>query len=240
MHPDRRRPKEGVNNEGPHPNPHPIDDVTAERLRVAFRRFNPFMVAMWRLGLGRWMNVWPAGSGRIFVLGHTGRRTGRRRWTPLNYAIVDGELYCTAGFGTGSDWYRNVMAEPRVEVWPPGERWVGIVEDISDHPERIRLLREVLVASGFAARAAGIDPLRMDDETLAAATTPYCLLRIRRAAGAEPLPAHPRPGDLSWWWAVPVASAAALAARPRLRRTSPDSRCSPWPRRCRRSAYRAR
>ena len=94
------------------------------------------MVAMWRLGLGRWMNVWPAGSGRIFVLGHTGRRTGSRRWTPLNYAIVDGELYCTAGFGTGSDWYRNVKAEPRVEVWTPGERWVGIVEDVSDHPAR--------------------------------------------------------------------------------------------------------
>ncbi|HEY8651926.1 MAG TPA: nitroreductase family deazaflavin-dependent oxidoreductase [Dermatophilaceae bacterium] len=206
-----------MNNEGPHPSRHPRDDVTAERLRVAFRRFNPFMVAMWRLGLGRWMNVWPAGSGRIFVLGHTGRRTGSRRWTPLNYAIVDGELYCTAGFGTGSDWYRNVMAEPRVEVWPPGERWVGIVDDVSDHPERIRLLREVLVASGFAARVAGIDPRRMDDETLAAATAPYCLLRIRRAAGAEPLPAplpaHPRPCDLSWWWAVVAAFAVARRAR---------------------------
>jgi hypothetical protein len=144
-----------------------MDDATADRLRGVFRRINPFMVAMWRLGLGRWVNVWPVGSGRIFVLGHTGRRTGSRRWTPLNYAIVDGELYCTAG---------------------------------------------------FAARAAGIDPRRMDDESLAAAATPYCLLRIRRAAGAEPLPAplpaHPRPGDLSWWWAV-VAFAAAVAGERR-------------------------
>ena len=190
-----------------------MDDATAERLRGVFRRINPFMAAMWRLGLGRWVNVWPAGSGRIFVLGHTGRRTGSRRWTPLNYAIVDGELYCTAGFGTGSDWYRNVMAQPRVEVWPPGERWVGIVEDVSDDPQRIRLLREMLVASGFAARAAGIDPRRMDEESLAAATRPYCLLRIRRAAGAEPLPAHPRPGDRRWWWAVVAAFVVALRAR---------------------------
>ncbi len=187
-----------------------MDDATAEQLRVAFRRFNPFMVAMWRLGLGRWMNVWPAGSGRIFVLGHTGRRTGSRRWTPLNFAIVDGELSCTAGFGTGSDWYRNVKAEPRVEVWTPGERWVGIVEDVSDHPERIRLLREVLVASGFAARVAGTDPRRMDDESLAAVTSPYRLLRIRRVADAAPLPAHPRPGDLTWWWAVVAGSVVAL------------------------------
>ncbi len=193
-----------------------MDDATAERLRAAFRHINPFMVAMWRLGLGRWVNVWPAGPGRIFVLGHTGRRTGSRRWTPLNYAMVDGELYCTAGFGTASDWYRNVMAQPRVEVWPPGERWVGVVEEVSDHPERIPLLREVLVASGFAARVAGIDLRRMDDKSLVAATSPYRLLRIRRAAGADPLPlpAHPRPGDLSWWWAV-VAFAAAVALRAR-------------------------
>lgn len=31
--------------------------------------------------------------------------------------MVDGQLYCTATFGTASDWYHNVMAEPRVEVW---------------------------------------------------------------------------------------------------------------------------
>ena len=30
--------------------------------------------------------------GRIMVLVHTGRRSGRRRWTPVNFAIVDGEV----------------------------------------------------------------------------------------------------------------------------------------------------
>ena len=194
-----------------------MDEVTAKRLKAAFRYLNRFMVSMWRLGLGRWVNAWPDGSGRIFVLGHTGRRTGRRLWTPLNYAMVDGQLYCTAGFGATSDWYRNVMAEPRVEVWPPGERWAGLVEEVSDHPEHIRLLREVLVASGFAARAAGIDPRRMNDEELAASTASYPLLRVRRTAGAGPLPANPRPGDLSWVWAVAAGSAVAVSARRAMR-----------------------
>jgi deazaflavin-dependent oxidoreductase (nitroreductase family) len=198
-----------------------MDPATAERLRAAFRYVNRLMVALWRLGLGRWVNVWPSGSGRIFVLGHTGRRTGTRRWTPLNYANVDGQLYFTAGFGPSSDWYRNVMAEPRVEVWPPGARWAGVVDEVSDHPQRTRLLREVLVASGFAARAAGIDPRRMDDEQLAAATSTYRLLRIRRAAGAGPLPAHPRPGDLNWFWAVVAGSAVALVVH----RATPHTPC---------------
>ncbi|MBK7622453.1 MAG: hypothetical protein IPJ14_07245 [Kineosporiaceae bacterium] len=51
-----------------------------------FRYLNRFMVMMWRLGLGRLVNVWPRGSGRMLVLGDTGRRSGLRRWTPLNYA----------------------------------------------------------------------------------------------------------------------------------------------------------
>lgn len=203
-----------------HERPHALDDAAAARLKARFRYANRVMVAMWRLGLGRWVNIWPAGSGRILVLGHTGRRTGLRRWTPLNYAIVDGQVYCVAGFGATSDWYRNITAEPRVEVWLPGERWIGAVDEVSDHPERVRLKREVLVASGFAARAAGIDPRHMDDEALAAATASYCLLRIRRVAGAVPMPAHPRPADRAWWWAAAGMPAGAFAVRRACRRVS--------------------
>lgn len=188
-----------------------VDDVAAMRAKAAFRLVNRLMVALWRLGLGRWVNAWPAVSGRILVIGHTGRRTGLRRWTPLNYAEVDGHLYCTAGFGVSSDWYRNVIAEPQVEVWLPGERWIGVVDEVSDHPERLRLLRAVLMASGFAAPVAGIDPRCLDDEALASATSVYRLLRIRRVASAGSLPAHPRPGDRAWWCAV--AAGAGLCWR---------------------------
>ena len=187
------------------------------RAPAVFRRVNPAMVALWRLGLGRLINMWPSGSGRILVVGHTGRRTGLRRWTPLNYTESDGSIYCVAAYGKGSDWYRNITADPRVEVWPPGQRWLGLVEDVSDVPERVRLIRKVLRASGFAARAAGLDPKHMDDETFAAATSSYRLLQIRPATGGRPLPEHPRPGDLAFWWAAPVAAAALWAAGRRTR-----------------------
>jgi deazaflavin-dependent oxidoreductase (nitroreductase family) len=174
------------------------------------------MVALWRLGLGRWVNVWPHGSGRILVLGHTGRRTGRRRWTPLNYAEVDGELYCTAGFGSGSDWYRNVLTQPQVELWLPGRRTLARVHEVSDHPQRTTLLREVLLASGFAAGLAGVDP-RATDARLAAATESYRLLRLQPVVGEVELPDHPRPGDWAWCWAVLAALAVVRVAahRPR-------------------------
>jgi len=33
------------------------------------------------------------------VITHTGRKTGRKRRTPVNYAVVRDDVYCTAGFG---------------------------------------------------------------------------------------------------------------------------------------------
>ncbi|MGB9897948.1 MAG: hypothetical protein ACPLTO_08595, partial [Thermanaerothrix sp.] len=73
-----------------------------------FRSFNRFMVLLWRLGLGPWFNFWPTLSGRILVLVHSGRRSGKRYYTPLNYALRNGEIYCVAGFGPTCDWYRNL------------------------------------------------------------------------------------------------------------------------------------
>ena len=69
----------------------------------------------------------------------------------LRVGTVDGELYCTAGFGRISDWYRNIRAQPKVEIWLPHGRWMGEVEDITDSPNYIYLMRQVLIGSGFAA-----------------------------------------------------------------------------------------
>ena len=43
------------------------------KLRQSFKQLNKFMLLMWRLGFGRWFNVWPEGFGQIMVITHTGR-----------------------------------------------------------------------------------------------------------------------------------------------------------------------
>ncbi len=178
---------------------------TEERLRQGFKQFNRFMLFLWRLGLGRWVNGWPDVGGRIMVITHTGRKTGLRRRTPVNYAIVDGELYCTVGFGSVSDWYRNIKAKPEVEVWLPDGWWTGVAEEVTDATTQIPLLRQVLISSGLAARAAGIDPVVMTNEELDAATRSYRLIHIRRTA-ARTGPGGP--GDLAWVW--PLATLILL------------------------------
>jgi deazaflavin-dependent oxidoreductase (nitroreductase family) len=156
---------------------------------------------MWRLGLGPLVNFCPAVSGRIMVVTHTGRKTGLKRHSPVNYALVDGELYCIAGFGPTSDWYRNMATNPKVDVWLPVGWWAGLAKDISKSERRLSVVRQVLIASGAAARVAGIDPIRMTDAELDAATAHYPLIHIHRA---EARTGPGGPGDLAWVWPVMV------------------------------------
>jgi deazaflavin-dependent oxidoreductase (nitroreductase family) len=172
-----------------------------QRLRTGFKFLNKYMLLMWRLGLGVYLNQ-PKTWGNIMVISHTGRVSGLRRRTPLNYAVVDGEVYCVSGFGDVSDWYRNILVNPEVEIWMPGGWWAGIAEEVADPGERLPLLRQVIIGSGFAGRLAGFDPYRMSDTELEAATASYRLVHIlRREARTGP----GGPGDLAWVWQAATA-----------------------------------
>jgi len=190
--------------------------MTDQQLQQIFRSFNKFMLMLWRLGLARTFTIWPAVSGNILVLTHTGRSTGLKRKTPVNFAQVDGELYCTAGFGRNSDWYRNMMANPNVEVWLPDGSWMeGTVEDVSDSPRRIELMRAVIIGSGFAAYLFGLNPHKYSDLELDQATAIYRILHIRRGQ-ARTGPGGP--GDLAWVWPVATLLLLPLVCRRRCRK----------------------
>ena len=180
-----------------------ITDQDEQRYRQAFKQFNQFMLLMWRLGMRRWVNAWPSVGGRIMVLTHTGRKSGLRRQTPVNYARIGNELYCTAGFGQVSDWYRNLLANPQTEIWLPDSWWSGVAEEISNDPQRIPLLRQVIIASGIVGPMMGVDARKMSDEQFAAATAGYRLLRIHLVERRN------GPGDLTWVWLIPAAGLLA-------------------------------
>ena len=188
-------------------------NITEDNLRIIFKFFNRFMLLLWRLGLGSWGNGTTFG-GSLMVIKHTGRKTGLVRHTPVNYAIVNGDIYCTAGFGKVSDWYRNIMVHPEVEVWLPDERWAGIAEDATDDEYSHLLLQQVIIASGFAGPLFGVNPKQLSDEDFKDLLESYRLIRIRRA---DALTGPGGPGDLSWIWPLSTFVLLWLLIRKRRR-----------------------
>ena len=188
-------------------------NITEDNLRSIFKYFNRFMLLLWRLGLGSWGNGTEFG-GSIMVIKHTGRKTGLTRYTPVNYALVDGEVYCSAGFGKVSDWYRNIMELPEVEVWLPDGRWAGIAEDVSEAENGPHLLRQVIRASGFAGPLFGVNPKKLSDQDFKDLLENYRLIRIRKA---DALTGPGGPGDLSWVWPLSTFVLLWLLIRKRRR-----------------------
>ena len=69
-------------------------------------------IALYRFGFGRLLGT------RMLLLEQTGRSSGRRRRVVLEVLGNPGpDTYVVAsGFGESAQWYRNVMAEPRVRI----------------------------------------------------------------------------------------------------------------------------
>lgn len=187
-----------------------------------FRIFNRLMVLMWRLGMGPLINMWPQVFGRIMVMAHTGRKSGLRRFTPVNYAIIEGEIFCAAGFGPGSDWYRNLLAHPAVEVWMPQGWWAGQAAPADDHPQRLAVMRRILINDGLAGGLfSGLDGNHISDGELAARVQEYRLVRICREQACT---GPGGPSDLAWVWPALAHAAVVIWLVNRIGKAKPRNR----------------
>jgi deazaflavin-dependent oxidoreductase (nitroreductase family) len=78
----------------------------------------------------------------ILLLTTTGRKSGQARVTPLQYEEIEGKIYLGSARGTHADWYRNILADGRVQVRIKNHRITGTAEVVTD-PCRIADFLEV-------------------------------------------------------------------------------------------------
>lgn len=72
------------------------------------RRMNQRMAGNYQRGFG---------PGRlVLLLTTTGRKSGQPRLTPLQYEHIDGAYYLGSARGAQADWFRNIQANPAVQV----------------------------------------------------------------------------------------------------------------------------
>lgn len=68
----------------------------------------------------------------ILLLTTTGRKSGKKRVTPLQYEKIGAEYYLGAARGLKADWVRNIQADPQVEVRVGAKHFIGTAEVIDD------------------------------------------------------------------------------------------------------------
>jgi deazaflavin-dependent oxidoreductase (nitroreductase family) len=156
-----------------------------------------FMAPMLRGGFG-WLIGNPA-TGHVMLLRTRGRRTGMVREAPLGYVIRDGGVYCVAGYGRSTPWYRNLLADPGVEVILPTRRFKGRAEPVTEPHEWVRSYRALIASFGAVGRLVAGDVRRLDDAALAEEHAGLPVVRITPRAGEAPLVSGPfDPGGGGW------------------------------------------
>jgi deazaflavin-dependent oxidoreductase (nitroreductase family) len=154
-----------------------------------------FMVPIMRLGFGPLFGN--PFTGYIMVLKAVGRKSGKIRFAPVNYAIHQGNVYCISGGRESSDWYRNVRATPEIEVILPGGAIFGRAEVVTEVDERRTVIRQILQNAGFAGFFEGYNPFTITDDELLQKSADLPVLRIRPlgiGSGASD------PAGWAWIW----------------------------------------
>jgi deazaflavin-dependent oxidoreductase (nitroreductase family) len=101
-----------------------------------------FPLVFWRMmsRMNRWMlsSYGPKSkaASRVLVLTTIGRKSGRPRSTPLQFEQVEGVYYVASARGVRADWYRNLVACPKVDVQIGDMRFSTVAERMID-PDQI-------------------------------------------------------------------------------------------------------
>jgi deazaflavin-dependent oxidoreductase (nitroreductase family) len=174
----------------------------------AFKGLNRwFMGPVHRAGLGPWIAS-PIG-GYMLLLRVRGRKSGIMRETPLNYLVAEGSVWVVAGFGPATEWYRNLLADPRVEAWMPGRRVAGTATEVRAPAVRARILPALMRATGLPSFLGGVNPWADDDAAMLEALDFVPLIRIDADEGWLDAGADD-PGGTAWVWRQGVVLAATV------------------------------
>ena len=158
-----------------------------------------FMVPMFQLGFGPFFGN--PFTGYIMVMKVIGRKTGKPYFTPVNYAIHKGDVYCISGGRATSDWFRNLLANPEVDLILPGGSIHAHVEEATDLEQKLIITRQILKNAGFAGFFEGYNPFTITDAELARKIEDLPLLRFHPLGlGSGPSDA----GGWAWIWTFVV------------------------------------
>ena len=128
---------------------HPNDNIRNKTLKK-YKNLNKYIVIpLYRL------RILPLlGFGRIFLILTTiGRKTGKKRRTPLEYHWIEGIMTIFSGRGEDSGWLKNIRANP-ASVWVKHgfHSFPARVEFISNENDKLKIIRWYVVKHSRSAK----------------------------------------------------------------------------------------
>jgi len=142
--------------------------MTSKTIYHRIKSLNARMVANYQHGIGP--------TRVVLLLTTTGRKSGLPRVTPLQFEEVDGTYYVASARGQDADWFKNILANPHVQVNIRDCHFDAIAEPITDpiriadfielrlrrHPVMIRLIMHLF--DGLPLRFTRADFERLSQE----------------------------------------------------------------------------
>jgi deazaflavin-dependent oxidoreductase (nitroreductase family) len=173
-----------------------LSDASQRAFRVANRTT---MVPLHQAGLAAWLGN-PL-TGWQCLLTTRGRRSGLPRPTPLGYIVVDGAAWVMAGYGPRTQWFRNVLEDPGVQLHLPGRRpLAALAEEVRDPALRARVIPPLCRSMALPGMMIGCLPATSSDERILGCVSWVPLVRIQPVDGRPILPGPVDPGGWGWVW----------------------------------------
>lgn len=129
----------------------------------------------------------------LLVLTTEGRVSGQPRYVVVEYRRHGSKYYIVSGWGKNTDWYKNVLQNPRVSIQLGGDLLDAKARPVDNPPEALSALYmfsrnswiyETLFARMTSAQAA-------DLSTLADVVEEFTVVRLEPSGDAPELPAAP-------------------------------------------------
>lgn len=120
--------------------------MTQKTIYHRMKGLNARMMANYQRGIGP--------TQVVLILTTIGRKSGLPRTTPLQYEEIDGDYYIASARGSQADWFKNILANPNVQVQIRDSQFEALAEAVTDltriadfidlrlrrHPVMIRLI----------------------------------------------------------------------------------------------------
>ena len=140
------------------------DEEKRKKAIKKYKRLNKYLILpLYRIGL-----LPLIGFGRIFLILKTkGRKTGKRRRTPLEYHRINDVIHIFSGRGEEADWLKNIKANPDEISVRHGFHWYPITaEFVENSSEKEEIYKWYVTEHKSSAKMLfGWDPKRDDPET---------------------------------------------------------------------------